>query len=400
MRRRQDPSLESFFARGKQEPFFVKNLENIQGDERDAILLSVTYAKDSSGVLRYNFGPLNGENGWRRLNVLTTRARKSMRVFSSMKGDEVNPVHATSQGPQLLRDFLLYAEHGRLNSTVASRAAETESPFEREVFTELTTRGIKLQPQVGVAGYRIDFGVLDNEVAGRYLCSIECDGAAYHSSEAARDRDRLRQQVLEARGWTIHRLWSTDWFKDRHGQIKRLLELIERTRRRVIEEQVAEEEARQRLAALEQEAAQVAQDEEISGESTSAGSPSEAAPVRLQASPYVFAETPILYAGQDLSFAPASLISQAIDQVVAVEAPLHIIDLAARVAARWDCLVSAKRMNRIRTVAEMSAEHGRIHLHGDFVYDAISSGSVLVRQRAGTKITPERIAPKSTGKRS
>jgi very-short-patch-repair endonuclease len=400
VRRRQDPSLESFFARGKQEPFFVKNLENIQGDERDAILLSVTYAKDSSGVLRYNFGPLNGENGWRRLNVLTTRARKSMRVFSSMKGDEVNPVHATSQGPQLLRDFLLYAEHGRLNSTVASRAAETESPFEREVFTELTTRGIKLQPQVGVAGYRIDFGVLDNEVAGRYLCSIECDGAAYHSSEAARDRDRLRQQVLEARGWTIHRLWSTDWFKDRHGQIKRLLELIERTRRRVIEEQVAEEEARQRLAALEQEAAQVAQDEEISGESTSAGSPSEAAPVRLQASPYVFAETPILYAGQDLSFAPASLISQAIDQVVAVEAPLHIIDLAARVAARWDCLVSAKRMNRIRTVAEMSAEHGRIHLHGDFVYDAISSGSVLVRQRAGTKITPERIAPKSTGKRS
>lgn len=393
VRRRQDPSLEPFFARGKQEPFFVKNLENIQGDERDAILLSVTYAKDSSGVLRYNFGPLNGENGWRRLNVLTTRARKSMRVFSSMKGDEINPVHATSQGPQLLRDFLLYAEHGRLNSTVASRAAETESPFEREVFTELTARGIKLQPQVGVAGYRIDLGVLDDEVAGRYLCGIECDGAAYHSSEAARDRDRLRQQVLEGRGWTIHRLWSTDWFKDRQGQIERLLELIARTRRRVLVEQAAEEEARRRLASLEREAAQATQDEELSGETTLTSSQPQASPARMQASPYVFAETPILYAGQDLSIAPASLISQAIDQIVSIEAPLHIIDLAARVAARWDCLVSAKRMNRIRAVAEMSAGRGRIHLRGDFVYDASSTGSVPVRQRAGTKIPPERIAP-------
>ncbi|HYX40151.1 MAG TPA: AAA domain-containing protein, partial [Pyrinomonadaceae bacterium] len=263
VRRRQDPSLEPFFARSKREPFFVKNLENIQGDERDVIFLSVTYAQDASGVLRYNFGPLNGENGWRRLNVLTTRARQSMRVFSSMKGDEINPVHATSQGPQLLRDFLLYAERGRLDSTTARAAADTESPFEREVYLELTRRGVQLQPQVGVAGYRIDFGVRDPELPGRYLCGIECDGAAYHSSETARDRDRLRQQVLEARGWTIHRLWSTDWFKDRNGQIERLLELIERTRQKEQAEQAAEreaeQEARARQAALEAEAAQQAQ---------------------------------------------------------------------------------------------------------------------------------------------
>ncbi|HYY98486.1 MAG TPA: DUF4011 domain-containing protein, partial [Pyrinomonadaceae bacterium] len=254
VRRRQDPSVEPFFSRAKREPFFVKNLESIQGDERDVIFLSVTYAKAADGVLRYNFGPLNGENGWRRLNVLTTRARRQMRVFSSMKGDEINPVHAASQGPQLLRDFLLYAEHGRLNSTTASAAAQTESPFEREVYTELTRRGVNLQPQVGVAGYRIDLGVLDDVTSGRYLCGIECDGAAYHSSETARDRDRLRQQVLEARGWAIHRLWSTDWFKDRQGQIERLLDLIERDRRRAREEREAEKEARERLAALAEEA--------------------------------------------------------------------------------------------------------------------------------------------------
>ena len=390
VRRRQDPSLEPFFARNKREPFFVKNLENIQGDERDAILLSVTYAKDANGVLRYNFGPLNGENGWRRLNVLTTRARRQMRVFSSMKGDDINPVHATSQGPQLLRDFLLYAERGRLNSAVVRGAAETESPFEREVFMELTRRGVDLQPQVGVAGYRIDFGVRDAELPGRFLCGIECDGAAYHSSEAARDRDRLRQQVLEARGWTIHRLWSTDWFKDRAGQIERLLGLIESTRQKAREEQEAEREARARLAALAQEEAQQAQD----------GDPASAltgdVPVRVapEAQLYTFADTPLLHFGQDFHAAPASFISRAIDDVVNVEAPLHIKDLATRVVARWGCnQVGPAMLRRIRAVVDEKARQRQIRLGEDFIYKAVADGSVQVRSRAGTKITPERIAP-------
>src|SRR6185503_19927299 len=226
VRRRDEPALEPFFDRSLPEPFFVKNLENIQGDERDAIFLSVTYAKAADGVLRYNFGALNGENGWRRLNVLTTRARKRMRVFSSMRGEDINAAGTTARGAPLLRDFLIYAEHGRLDSVVASTSAAAESPFEHQVVSELARRGVKVVPQVGVAGYRIDIGVLDDEVAGRYVCGIECDGVAYHSAETARDRDRLRQQVLEARGWTIHRVWSTDWFKDRPGQIERLLRLI------------------------------------------------------------------------------------------------------------------------------------------------------------------------------
>jgi very-short-patch-repair endonuclease len=393
LRRRQDPSIEPFFVRGKKEPFFVKNLENIQGDERDVVFLSVTYAKDASGVLRYNFGPLNGENGWRRLNVLTTRARKGMRVFSSMRGDEINPVHATSQGPQLLRDFLLYAEHGRLNSTIARAAAETESPFEREVYTELTLRGIKLQPQVGVAGYRIDLGVLDDLIPGRYLCGIECDGAAYHSSETARDRDRLRQQVLEARGWTIHRLWSTDWFKDRQGQIERLLDLIEKTRQKALEEQATEAETRERLAAIEQEEKQESQDKEPSNVEASNDSGVTPDKPTVQAIPYTFAETPLLYLGQDLNTAPTSLIIQTINDIVAVEAPLHIIDLASRIAARWGYdRVGPRMMRRIRSVVEASAQQGRIFLREDFVFTAQSNENITVRSRAGTKIPPERIA--------
>lgn len=390
VRRRQDPSLEPFFARNRREPFFVKNLENIQGDERDVIFLSITYAKDANGVLRYNFGPLNGENGWRRLNVLTTRARRSMRVFSSMKGDEINPVHAASQGPQLLRDFLLYAEHGRLNSPVASAAAETESPFEREVFMELSRRGIDLQPQVGVAGYRIDFGVCDTELPGRYLCGIECDGAAYHSSEAARDRDRLRQQVLEARGWTIHRLWSTDWFKDRSGQIERLLGLIENTRHKAREEREAEREAHERLAALTQE--------EVQREQSSASVSSLPAYATEHLTPkaqlYTFADTPLIHFGQDFHAAPASFISQAINAVAEVEAPIHIKDLATRVVARWGYnQVGQAMLRRIRAIVEDETRQGRIRLIGDFIYTISADGNVQVRSRAGTKITPERIAP-------
>ena len=246
MRRREDPSIELFFDRGRPEPFFVKNLENIQGDERDVIFISVTYAKGSDGKLRYHFGPLNGENGWRRLNVLVTRARQRMQVFSSMRGDEINAAATTSNGARLLREFLLYAERGRLESISASLAAETESPFERDVFNELTQRNIQVLPQVGVAGYRIDLGVLDDTMPGRFLCGIECDGVAYHASETARDRDRLRQQVLEARGWTIHRMWSTDWFKDRQGQIERLLQLIEETRTRARETAAAAREVQER----------------------------------------------------------------------------------------------------------------------------------------------------------
>ena len=242
-RRRKDPTLEAFFSRARAEPFFVKNLENIQGDERDVIFLSVTYAKGRDGRLRYNFGPINGENGWRRLNVLTTRARRRMVVFSSMRGDEIAPAAATSRGPSLLREFLLYAERGQMDGVRVAADAAADSPFERQVFDELTRRGLTLQPQVGVAGYRIDMAVLDDELAGRYVCGIECDGVAYHASQTARDRDRLRQQVLEGRGWDIHHVWSTDWFKDREGQVERLLRLVEESRARARDESARESES-------------------------------------------------------------------------------------------------------------------------------------------------------------
>ncbi len=230
--RRTNPQLDEFLALDKPEPFFVKNLESIQGDERDVVFLSVTYGKGLDGKIRYNLGPLSGQSGWRRLNVLATRAREQMRVFSSMRADDM-VVGEQMRGAVLLRDFLKYAETGELVAgPLVMALAQTESPFEQEVLTALAAHGIDLVPQVGVSGYRIDFGVTDTEVSGRFVCGIECDGVAYHSAESARDRDRLREEVLRGLGWELHRLWSTDWWHDRKKQTERLLKLIEESRQK------------------------------------------------------------------------------------------------------------------------------------------------------------------------
>lgn len=220
--RREDPSVEEYFDRARPEPFFVKNLENIQGDERDVIFLSVTYGKQPDGKLRYNFGPLNRENGWRRLNVLVSRARKQMRVFSSLRAADINPTAVATQGPALLADFLRFAETGKLMTSTLGTAADAESPFESEVGEALEQMGFLVDRQVGVGAYRIDIGVRHRDRPGMYVAGVECDGASYHAAPCARDRDRLRQHVLEQRGWTIVRVWSTDWFRDRARTLERL----------------------------------------------------------------------------------------------------------------------------------------------------------------------------------
>jgi len=387
-RRREHLDIEPFFDRGVGEPFFVKNLENIQGDERDVIFLSVTYGKANDGRLRYNFGPLNGENGWRRLNVLTTRARQRMKVFSSMRGDEINAAATTSAGAKLLREFLSYAEHGHLASSTSSLTADTESPFEAAVLKELIQRGVTVVPQVGVAGYRIDLGVLDDAAPGRFLCGIECDGVAYHSSETARDRDRLRQQVLEARGWTIHRVWSTDWFKDRQGQVDRLLKRIEEARARAITEREAERETRARAAA---ELAQhpVAESRQSQGDTRNNAFDTPYAP--LTAAPYMNAEGMGQYAGRELLEAPLSQVARAVAHVVSVESPVHVDEVITRVASMWATRAGSRIQARILEACQAVEREGLVRRRGSFLWSP--SDSVTVRSRAGTRVPAERIAP-------
>ena len=198
----------------RQESLFIKNLENVQGDERDVVFISMTYGpQEPKGKVYQRFGPINSDVGWRRLNVLFTRSKKRMQIFSSMGSDDIVAGATSSRGVQALRDFLSFCETGILHQTVGGTGREPDSDFEIAVMEALSNEGFDCVPQVGVAGFFIDIAVLDPGKPGRYLMGIECDGATYHSAKSTRDRDRLRQTILERLGWNIRRIWSVDWFK-------------------------------------------------------------------------------------------------------------------------------------------------------------------------------------------
>lgn len=203
------------------EPLFVKNLERVQGDERDAIILTVGYTKSAEGRMQYRFGPLNNAGGERRLNVAITRARKRMTVVSSFTSADLDPTKLRAEGAKMLGRYLAYAESGGSNLGEAAKDKPDLNPFERDVEAQLTKAGVPLVPQWGCSGYWIDYVAQHPTEPGRMVMAIECDGATYHSSGTARDRDRLRQEHLERLGWRFHRIWSTEWFRHRDAEIAR-----------------------------------------------------------------------------------------------------------------------------------------------------------------------------------
>lgn len=228
--RKENPDFEEFFAKDKKEHFFIKNLESIQGDERDVIFLSIGYGKDESGRLSMNFGPINRIGGEKRLNVLITRARIRLEIFSSIRGSDFDLSKTDSKGVFLLKSYLDFAEKGKAvlleDSKMCGVESFSESPFEESVYAALVKQNLNVHKQVGCSGYRIDMAIVDSQHPGRYMLGIECDGKNYHSSLTARDRDRLRQHVLEDIGWTIYRIWSTDWFRNPKGELEKLLGVI------------------------------------------------------------------------------------------------------------------------------------------------------------------------------
>jgi very-short-patch-repair endonuclease len=198
--------------------FFVKNIESVQGDERDIIIFSIGYGPDEVGKLTMNFGPLTRKGGERRLNVAITRARRRVEVVSSFHAGDMTD--GTSEGNRHLKNYLDFAARGRaaLASDISGTAGEADSPFEEEVLRVVRSAGFNAVSQVGAAGYRIDIGVRHPDRAGTFMLGIECDGAAYHSAKSARDRDRLRESVLRGLGWEIHRIWGLSWYRDRATQ--------------------------------------------------------------------------------------------------------------------------------------------------------------------------------------
>ncbi len=223
-RRRQNGVLDRALAEVKHEELFVKNLENVQGDERDIIFFSITYGPDAAGKVTMNFGPLNGEGGHRRLNVAVSRAREGVVIFSTLRPEHIDLSRVRAAGVKDLKQYLEFAIGGA-RALVASSSPTglgPDSPFELAVANMLRDKGWVVHSQVGCSGYRIDMAVVDPRAPGRYLLGVECDGASYHSSASARDRDRLRQHVLESLGWKLHRIWSTDWWFSAERELEKL----------------------------------------------------------------------------------------------------------------------------------------------------------------------------------
>lgn len=228
--RGEDPGFNDFCARHEDslEPVFVKNLENVQGDERDAIVISTVYGRNRTGARASRFPLLNRATGYRRLNVLITRAKKRVTVVTSLKPGEITENALKNRGVKMLADYIEYARTGELPLDVDLTGGKPESPFEQAVAAALRARGYEVEPQVGAVGYRVDIGVRDPTNPDRFILGVECDGARYHATPSARERDRLRQEVLESLGWHLHRIWSTNWFENEAVELEKLIGILDR----------------------------------------------------------------------------------------------------------------------------------------------------------------------------
>jgi hypothetical protein len=226
--RRSNPDLDSFFDPNAADPFFVKNLENVQGDERDAIFVSVGYGPGEDGKVSLNFGPVSATGGERRLNVLMTRAKRVLQIFSSMHAEDIDLTRATGRGPAVFREYLRYAEKG--GEFDAARDGRSSDRFTDVVAHQLEERGYSVEKQVGLAGLYVDLAIVDPDNSSRYLMGIIVDGETWSSARSARDRNRTTDGVLQSQGWLIHHLWSLDWFRRPTEQLNRLIETIDSAR--------------------------------------------------------------------------------------------------------------------------------------------------------------------------
>lgn len=364
---RQAPDLERFFSADTNEPVFVKNLENVQGDERDVILFSIGYGPDAQGRVSMNFGPLNKEGGWRRLNVAVSRARQEMLVFSTLRADQLDTSRTSAKGVADLKAFLEYAERGK-QALYAQRTvladAEHDSIFEEQVCQVLRERGHTVHVQVGCSGYRLDLAVVDPEHPGRYLLGIECDGATYHRAKTARDRDKLRETVLRQLGWQIHRIWSTDWWENPQSEIDRIEDAITT--------------ARAKSSAISTPATTVPAPPFVPVAHAMPASPPEVPYVPVSAAVhYTICELARASRSQDDFYQPTTtrMIAAQITQVANAEGPISYALLCRRIVHAWGMSKVGKRIET------------RIH--------AVCAGVKLRKTRYGTLTYywPETIDP-------
>ena len=345
--RSERPDLDRFFQDDRLDGLFVKSLEEVQGDERDVIILSIGYGPDESGKVYRNFGPINRKGGERRLNVAITRARRLVEVVSSMTASQIG--ETASEGSRHLRRYLDFAERGTkaLTLELGSEGRGTDSPFEDSVIDAIRSWGYEVQPQVGVAGFRIDIGVKHPDAPGVFMLGVECDGAMYHSSRTARDRDRLRHEVLEGLGWQIHHIWGTAWYRNRDREIARLKELLESRSKAPISGRLV---ARQQLRKLPN----VVEERDSSPVSV---------PEWLV--PYKTAEREHFPLGIELGeTANAHRIVPFVQRVVEAESPVHFEVLSTRLR---ETAGIGRVGHRIRATLQRAVQLADVEVDGDFL---------------------------------
>ena len=358
-KRKENPDAEAFFAAHKDEPFFVKNLENVQGDERDVIFISIGYGRTAEGYVSQSFGPLNNEGGERRLNVLITRAKLRCEVFTNITSADLDTSKTKSQGLRALKSFLHFAQHRQLDVPVQS-GMPPQSPFELAVADQLRRLGYQVHTQVGSKGFYIDLAIVDPEHLGRYLLGIECDGAAYHSARSARDRDRLRQQVLEAIGWKIHRVWSTDWFRNPEQALKRVVEAINKAWKSVLDESEEDDDVLVDTAIVRE------------------GTDETAATVP----PYIQVELPEQIASKEVHLHSVGALAGWVELVVKEESPVHFDEVAKRIVeAAGITRVGPRIREHIKLAIRFAEGGGRIQQKGEFLWD-VGMTLPLVRDRS------------------
>jgi superfamily I DNA and/or RNA helicase len=427
------PKMEKYFNRNQEEHFFVKNLETIQGDERDVILVSVGYGFDSTGRLSQNFGPVNQDGGERRLNVLMTRAREKCIIFSNFRGRDLKLSSNSPFGLRALKVFLEYAENKNLKQP-DKFPKSNETAFEEAILEFLSKKGYEVHSQVGCAGFRVDLAVVDPEFPERYLLGITCDGPIYQSSRVARDRDRLRQQILKGLGWNLYQLWSPDWYRNRAEIQKRLLEHIEELldeeraelefippvgdEDQIIQDSIKESEdetapSRMDVEVLRSEITLTpSNDEKEKNESPASefdvleneinietNTPSvDGIPSRIENSLEELASYHLcnldenFQTSEELHNQPVGDVARAVICVVQDEGPIHYDEVVKRIRIHWGLSRAGRRVQTImKKAVELALQDGQIIRKGDFLY--YKDAPIMVRRRTGKqKVNMELIS--------
>ena len=388
--RHQTDAYESFFNSHSEEPFFIKNLENVQGDERDVIFISVGYGRNAEGRVYQNFGPLNRDGGERRLNVLISRAKLRCHVFTNLQSDDIMLTSNSKGGVQAIKKFLAFAERGEIPDMPIVSGREAGSPFQKAVADRLRSQGYEIHDEVASSGYFVDIGVVDPKRPGRYVLGIECDGATYHGSRSARERDRLRESVLVGLGWRIHRIWSADWFNNPEQELKRAVEAIEdalasqpavRVSQNGDKSHIQPTDARSKTPAAATASTPVIQRADTERKSR-----------KLIIPPYELTY-PVVYTGysDDLGNTPISYLLEPLIAIVDTEGPVHQDEVIRRITNAAGLRRVGNRIRRnLGWAIDNAVRRKQIRRKGDFLWSP-DMEHPTVRDRTALEVQQKKI---------